>query len=309
MSPRVVGLAAGGAALPLELRQRRQWLLAAPDSNGWHKVPKTMRFGALMDGKSTDPNGWLTFDEAVYWAGVFGLAIGYVCHCDDPFTVIDLDVKNRVNAPGKPETWTSKQVIEGFSHFATKEVRSYTEVSLSGQGLHIWVRGKIGRGVKRAGVELYSQERFVVCTGNAWLPYPIENREALVLDLAAQLREAQGPRASLVEVEPREPDADVFKRIFGWSRGSRNVALVEGRWEELGYPSQSEADAALVETLCHATTSNEQCRRLFWASALGQRPKAHREGYVDGMIAFARGMHAAKHAQFLQRIGRTEGAQ
>ncbi len=38
---------------------------------------------------------------------------------------------------------------------------SFTEYSRSGKGFHIWVKGNIGKGRRREGVELYSQERFI----------------------------------------------------------------------------------------------------------------------------------------------------
>jgi primase-polymerase (primpol)-like protein len=50
------------------------------------------------------------------------------------------------------------------------------------------------------------------------------------------------------------------------------------------YPSQSEADMALLGYLVHATPSNEQVRRVFRMSGLGQRKKAHRDAYLNYTI-------------------------
>ncbi len=56
----------------------------------------------------------------------------------------------------------------------------------------------------------------------------------------------------------------------------------------LPYPSQSEADAALIEILCFYTGDNDQVIRLFHKSALGKRKKAERPDYLLRTIARAR---------------------
>ncbi|MDE2317292.1 MAG: hypothetical protein KGK06_12870, partial [Xanthomonadaceae bacterium] len=71
---------------------------------------------------------------------------------------MDLDVKDET----PPEVLARFQkIIETFD--------SYTERSTSGRGYHIWLKGDIGAGRRRDGVEVYSQERFIVCTGNVHL--------------------------------------------------------------------------------------------------------------------------------------------
>jgi primase-polymerase (primpol)-like protein len=276
------------------MRGRRQWMLAAPDRHGKFKRPVSVLNGLLVGGSVVDPSTWLNFPDACLWARHCGLGIGFVCAATDGFTVIDLDVKNRFNAPGEPDKWTSQQVLDGYWR-CVLSMDSYTERSISGQGLHIWVGGKIGRGVRREGVELYSQEHFIVMTGDVVLERPIADREAAVFRLAASMRAAQGiARAALVEREPTRTDEQLWHYLRGWHNGWKFDALFSGRWEDLGYPSQSEADLALMDFLCMASPSNEQCRRMFQYSALGQREKAERADYVDGLIATARGRHEAR---------------
>ncbi|HEY2417991.1 MAG TPA: hypothetical protein VGH84_08725, partial [Steroidobacteraceae bacterium] len=53
----------------------------------------------------------------------------------------------------------------------------------------MWVRGKIGEGRKRGGVEIYSQERFIACTGRSLHvePLPIAERQALLSNMVLQM--------------------------------------------------------------------------------------------------------------------------
>src|SRR3546814_20953047 len=74
---------------------------------------------------------------------------------------------------------------------------SYTEKSKSGKGFHTWIRGKIGRGYRRDGVEVYSQERFIISTGDVVLSKTIENREHMLLYMVTRMR----PMQKVVELE------------------------------------------------------------------------------------------------------------
>ena len=278
-------------------------MLAGPDATGLHKVPKAVTpNGYVIDGSSTDRSTWMDFGTACGWAAHYGLGVGYVCAADDPFTVIDVDVKNRFNAPNNPEKWTPVEVMNGYWHFATQVACSYTESSISGQGLHIWVRGKIGRGVKRQGLELYSQERFVVCTGNAVLPWPVADKEALVLQMAAAFRAAQGASAviDLDEIDQPElhTDDEILRRAEVAFNSNKYAALYEGHWQECGYPSQSEADMALMSMFTFYSRNNEQCRRLFRSSALGRRAKASaNDRYLNLTLGIIRARQANEYAE------------
>jgi hypothetical protein len=63
---------------------------------------------------------------------------------------------------------------------------SYTERSVSGAGFHVWVEGRVEKAAKAPHIEIYSQDRFMICTGQVVRDRPIANRDALVKDLAAE---------------------------------------------------------------------------------------------------------------------------
>ncbi len=78
---------------------------------------------------------------------------------------------------------------------------SYTEVSPSGRGLHVWVKGKVPGNRRRSGkLEMYDRARYVTVTGHA-LPGYTQIRERQE-ELEQLYRETFGER----EASPRTPD-------------------------------------------------------------------------------------------------------
>lgn len=256
--------------IPAELRERPQWCVAGRD-----KRPLT------ADGRgasSTDPSTWTDFDTACRAAAANGLGIGYMLHSSDPFTVIDMDVKAS----------TSERVIDGYKQ-AIQNFDSYTEYSMSGQGFHLWLIGNIGPGARREGVEIYSQDRFIICTGNIFNSRPIEDRPEMLFSVVSAVRQQ-----SYIEPMPDDPNGDshwyALKQLIddsGAFKEKRIELLFSGQWEGT-YPSQSEADFALVAEIAKHTTSNAECWKAFQASALGKRDKAAKQSYMQNTMTKVR---------------------
>src|SRR5262249_5657169 len=134
--------------IPDELKTPRQWVAwnYVPEGDGWKKLPIDPRTGEVA--RVNDPDTWASFDEALAYYRKRRLSgIGLVLTGDDTYTGVDLD-KCRSRDDGLVARWASK-IVAGLA--------SYTEISPSGSGLHVFVRGAmLGEKSRRRGpVEIY----------------------------------------------------------------------------------------------------------------------------------------------------------
>jgi putative DNA primase/helicase len=140
-------------SIPEELKARPQWVVWHAVGEKLGKVPFAARTG--RKASSTDLMTWSTFEEALeaYEQGTYD-GLGFVFSSGDPYTGVDLDTC--VNEKGEIAGWALK-IVRYFD--------SYTELSVSGSGLHIIIRGDMPN--RRKGkVEMYSSKRFFVITGH-----------------------------------------------------------------------------------------------------------------------------------------------
>lgn len=265
--------------IPLELRQLPQWVVARADKSPVD--PKTED----DDASVTDPTTWAAFDVACAYADRHSLRVGFVLAESDPYTIIDLDDK-----PERPATDEQK------ARFAKiiEKCDSYTERSSSGRGVHIIVRGAVPSGIHRDKVEVYSDKRYMICTGDVLRPLPIADRQDLLDVLYGEMKpadvveldeaaEEELSDEDLVDMAMRAANADKFNALCSCTGDQgEGPNKVSGSYTELGYESQSEADFALLSILAFYTKNNEQVRRIFRMSDLGKRAKAVKNNrYLD----------------------------
>lgn len=283
--------------LPEEMRWDRAFALAGPDDDGKMKAPYSFGPRGIFKVKPNDNTHWKDLETIIEASQLYKpCGVGFILSPDDHFTCIDLDVKNVHNYPnkvdhkGKAVEWTSDEDIARF-HKIIEKFNSYTERSSSGQGWHIWVKGDIGFGCKRDGVEVYSRERFMVCTGDVYLQRDIEPRQDLLDILVGEIRAASAPKIELIDREETETDAVIWERARTAENADKFTALCSG--DMTGYPSQSEADLALLSMFTFYSKSNVQVRRLFRQTALGQRKKAVKDDvYLNRTLRMIRGREA-----------------
>lgn len=286
--------------LPYELQGRAQWLLARPDAKGDLKVPTTiLADGTLVNGSSTDRSTWLSFDHAMGAALHHKLGIGYCIAPDDPFVCVDLDVKGAHNEPDQSK-WSTADQLNRFWLIA-QTFDTYVELSQSGKGLHVWCYGQAMDGARHDNVEVYAQSRFMVCTGNVLIDKPIAERQEWINVLVAEIRAKQGAASKVKELDEKEEvytDDQILERARTADNSAKYIELFEGRWEQYDFPSQSEADLALLSMFTFYSRSNEQCRRLFRMSTLGKRSKAQKDDkYLDFSLKLIRGRQEREDKQ------------
>jgi putative DNA primase/helicase len=142
--------------IPPELKGRPQWVTwkYAWGGKKWTKHPYNPRTG--RKASSTDLLTWSMFAAVLeaYESGLYD-GIGFVLCSADPYAGVDLD-GCRDPENGEIEHW-AMEIIEALD--------SYTELSPSGEGVHIIVKGKVSAPLKRDRIEMYSVERYFTITG------------------------------------------------------------------------------------------------------------------------------------------------
>lgn len=242
---------------------------------------------------ATDETTWTDFDEALAYAHD-GQAdgVGFVFTDDDPYVGIDLD-KCRDSKTGEIEDWA--QVI-------IDRLDSYTEISPSGTGYHIIVRGELPPTGNRTGnLELYAHSRYFTVTGDRVDDTPrdvAERTDELTAIHSAYFETAAAdktsnttpPTTTVGVVEPDTDDVasigndltddDVIERASNAANGLKFSRLWKGDTSE--YDSHSEADMALCSILAFWTGGDAaQMDRLVRESGL-YRGKWDDVHYADG---------------------------
>lgn len=133
-------------AVPAELRRRDRWV-----RRDAAKVPLTA--GTGRPASSTDPATWASHADAV--RSPHGTGLGYVLADGDDVVVLDLD-----------HCLDGEQLAPWAVEILAACPATYTEVSPSGTGLHVWGRGRLARGrrIRRpdgAAIEAYSSGRYI----------------------------------------------------------------------------------------------------------------------------------------------------
>ncbi len=183
--------------IPTELKEIQQWVM-------WRivdgrKIPFTT---TGRSASSTKPKTWASFDAAIasYRSGGFA-GIGFVFAKDDPYCGIDLD--HCIKPDGTLEAWAAK-IIQDFA--------SYAEVSPSGTGVKIFIRGKkpsakcrfeINKATGQH-IEIYDSGRYFTVTGNRWADCPlvISDRQPKLNTLFAEYFSGQAPPVTKPELPP-----------------------------------------------------------------------------------------------------------
>ena len=239
--------------IPNELKRVPNWVCWTND-----KLPKNPHTGG--NAQSNNKSTWGTFDEAVAAVEKYKFnGIGFMFA--PPYFGVDLD-----------KCLDSAEFIEEF----VETLQSYTEISKSGNGIHIICRGELPAGSRRRGnVEMYSERRYFIMTGNRYNDNYTEVADCTetIKPLHAKYLGDNTPKIAPKVFEPIDlEDDEIIDKARNCRTGAAFQLLFSGSWQGI-YSSQSEADLALCNQLAFWTQRDAiKMDRIFRRSGL-MRPK------------------------------------
>lgn len=253
-----------------------------PRGGTWAKAPYQ---ACGTYAKLNDPSTWLSFDGLIQASADSKFdGIGFVLTADDPFAMVDLD--HCID----PAT---NQILP-WAYEIVAQLRSYTEITPSGEGLRVIVRATLPEGGRRrslssgGSVEMYDRARYMTVTGNhlSGTPETIEARDTEIANLHQQLfgnnRDASSTSICLDTASAEFEDREVLGKARSAKNRDKFRALFDGG-DTTGYPSPSEADLALCALLAFwARGDARQVDRLFRCSALYRPEKWDVRHCADG---------------------------
>lgn len=253
------------ATVPQELQLQNVWCLwRLEKKNG--KETKTPYQPNGYHSSSTNPRYWHSL-EACYKAlqgGNFD-GIGLVITGVKDLVFADLD---SCLVDGEPNEF-AQSVLERFPD-------TYTEISQSGTGLHIFVHGAIPHAVKKPEIELYHTGRYCACTFNSY------NGSAVIRPGGQELQALYEQYAPKEKRKQRAPAPLLFDDETTLKRALKSDSfadLYHGNWRGK-YDSQSSADYALLCRLAFWTNCDPgQMERLFSSSGLVREKWEERADY------------------------------
>lgn len=227
--------------IPTELQNLKQWccykLVEQKNTDKLSKLPINPE--TKKGAKSNDPSTWVDYDTALLYADEYD-GVGFFF--TPPYVGVDIDSVNLEKIDTK-----TLEIINTLD--------SYTEISVSGKGLHIIVRGSIPGGVCRKGtLEMYQEARFFAMTGNILRGCPDE-----VYDRQQELEKIYKKYMEQPKIIVDYGIQD--KRIVNLNdllkvKNEKFRKLFSGQFEE--YPSQSEADLAFCSMVAYFTDGNAE---------------------------------------------------
>jgi hypothetical protein len=265
------------SSVPLDLKSLPRWvtwkLEKVKNNDGKTRETKVPYQLSGRKAESDDPVTWATFNEVKHCVPRKTDGAGFVFNGDG---IIGIDLDHCFDKNGN---------IDPLFREIVENLRSYSEISPSGTGLHIFIkckerpyekgrRKKLSDGTDR-GLEIYSEKRFFTVTGtpyngsgNKIIEYPAETIRSLcnaILD-TDQPSKPSGPKT----------DEEIIEIMKKSKNGFKIGLLLDGKWQNIQdkdrrciYPSPSEADGDLSMHLAYYTGKNAgQMKRIMLSSKM-----------------------------------------
>ena len=256
------------SSIPAELRDRHQWVCWRLETRDGKptKVPYAAATGRRAS--STARGTWGTYEQACEAAAAYD-GIGYVFSAEDPYCGIDLD--HCLDELGELHT---------EAHKIVNQLDGYTELSPSGDGVHVIIRAALRAGRRKQShtpwggpFEVYNHGRYFTVTGKDGRGEITDAQDALDGIIGRLLPPPEVPRptrslSSNDHVSVSGDDHELLEKMFAAANGSKMRGLYRG--DTSAYDDDaSAADLALCSGMAFWTGPDpDRIDRLFRGSGL-----------------------------------------
>lgn len=241
-------------AIPEELKELNQWCCFKFQQRGEKltKIPIDANTGKA--GKSNEEETWADFDTALEAIDKYNLdGLGF--YFKEPYFGIDID-----DVQGDIQRFLTDQHEDNIVSEFIEMMCSYAEVSPSGKGIHILVKGDLPKGGRRKGkVEMYDTGRFFTMTGNhigGYLHIADDSDYGKINFLHSKyIAKSEVSEKHTTELKGSGSDLseeEIIRIASNSKNGMRFKLFLQGGWEQF-YDSQSEADMAFANDLAFWT--------------------------------------------------------
>lgn len=238
--------------IPIDLMERDTWVCwkIEETANG-RKTKRPINPNTGSYAKSNDSSTWSDYETAVEMSKNFD-GIGFML--GDGIFGIDIDgVEKEI------QEYLANEDVDNIVGEFIETMESYAEISPSGKGIHILVKGELPKGGRRRGnVEMYEELRFLTFTG-----FRIGRFKEVTEDEMGKINYLHNKYIAQPESETKQINntkgtgndlsaeelIDIAKKS---KNGLRFTTLFEGDWTQF-YDSQSEADMAFANDLAFWT--------------------------------------------------------
>ena len=258
--------------IPYELKEHINWcnFKIEPTKNGrMTKIPYNPLTG--QNAKSNDPDTWVSFDDAVKNEHNYS---GIAYFFEEPYIGIDID-----DVPNEIEQYLENEDADNIVSEFIESLESYAEISPSGTGIHVIVKGSLPpHGRRRGNVEIYTTGRFFTMTGRKIGGYNFVNDDSDYNKIGFLHNKyigkpTQQEKTNMSSGLGNDLSIDEIIDLASKSKnGMRFKALFEGGWDQF-YDSQSEADMAFVSDLAFWTARDYKKMDAIVRKSALYRPK------------------------------------
>lgn len=272
--------------IPAEMREEKRWLVYRLEpgvANKKNKIPYHP-----SGYRCNDSTRGVTFEEAKAASKDYS-GLGF--YVDAPYLVIDVD------ACVDPQTG----LVSQYAADIIREVNSFSELSPSGTGVHIWCKATKPGTACRKGIEIYDSRRFMTCTGIVipGVPNRVENRDIFSLYSRMLAGEFQNSEAKIessipsdLKISEIESSGGVVTTklqllMTGEVSSEKPFVVVDAHGNSITYPSHSEADGALTVLLAFKHEGDAQKIDADFRVSCLYRQKWDRQDYRDQTIKSA----------------------